>query len=129
MKALIIDDEPDIRIIARLSMERGGGWSVLETESGREGVALALAERPDVIILDAVMPEMDGLATLAALQASEASSIPVIFLTATAEPVEVARLEAAGARGVLRKPFSPRNVCAQILAMLEGGELARPAVR
>jgi CheY-like chemotaxis protein len=118
MKGLVIDDEPDIRMIARLAFERFGGWEFCEASGGEEGVVVACRERPDFIVVDVMMEGMDGPATFAALQKSDAAGIPVIFLTATTDPAEIARLRATGVRGVLSKPFSPRALPGQILALL-----------
>ena len=85
MKILIIDDDADIRSIARLSLSRVGGMEVIDAGSGVEGLRKAQDEKPDVILLDMMMPTMDGLETLAALRSRPATaSMPVIFLTAKA---------------------------------------------
>ena len=85
MKILIIDDDADIRSIARLSLSRVGGMEVIEAASGAEGVQKAQDEKPEVILLDMMMPTMDGLETLAALRSRPATAAtPVIFLTANA---------------------------------------------
>ncbi len=119
MKILIIDDEPDIRSIARLSLSRVGRMEVVEADCGAAGVQVALAERPDAILLDVMMPSMDGPATLQALRSQpETAGIPVIFLTAKAMSREVDRLKALGARGVLTKPFDPMVLPAQLREVL-----------
>lgn len=108
MKVLIVDDEDDIRRIALLSLVGVGGMEVVEASGGPEGIRRAREDRPDVILLDMMMPGMDGLATFRALRgAPETSGIPVVFLTAKAMTAEVDRLKALGARGVLIKPFDP----------------------
>jgi CheY-like chemotaxis protein len=122
MKVLIVDDDDDIRRIARLSLDRLGGMLVVEAGSGPEGVRVAGDEAPDAILLDVVMPEVDGPATLAMLRAGAATArIPVVFLTAGTEGAEVERLRALGAAGVLRKPFDPATLADQVRAALEGG--------
>lgn len=119
MKALIIDDDDDIRMIAGLSLSRLGGMDVVEAGSGAEGVRKAGDERPDVILLDMMMPIMDGSETLAALRAQAATAeTPVIFLTAKAVQIEVERMKALGAAGVLIKPFDPRTLAADVRALL-----------
>ena len=119
MKVLIIDDEDDIRRIARLSLVRVGGLDVIDARDGPTGVALAESDQPDVVLLDVMMPGLDGPATLAALRASEkTASIPVVFLTAKAMPDEIARLYGLGVRGVLQKPFDPMTLPAQLKAAL-----------
>lgn len=121
MKVLIVDDEADIRRIARLSLGRIGGMEVAEAEGGAEAVARALEEKPDVILLDVMMPGLDGPAALAALRTEPATAgIPVVFLTAKAMRSEVERLKALGARGVLTKPFDPMTLSGDLRAVLEG---------
>ena len=119
MKVLIIDDDPDIRSIARLSLSRVGGMDVIEAASGLEGVPKAQDEKPDVILLDMMMPTMDGLETLAALRSQPATArTPVIFLTAKALGDEVERMAALGAAGVLIKPFDPRTLSEDVRALV-----------
>jgi CheY-like chemotaxis protein len=121
VKILIVDDEDDIRTIARMSLERIGGMSVLEAASGPEALEIAVREAPEAILLDVMMPEMDGTATLAALRANdETSAIPVVYLTAKALPGEVERLKALGALGVLTKPFEPMTLAQQVRDTLAG---------
>jgi CheY-like chemotaxis protein len=115
---LIIDDEPDIRLIVRLSLERRG-LTVVEASGGQEGVALARRAPPDAILLDVMMPKVDGPTTLAELRAApESASIPVVFLTAKAQRSELERLRNLGAAGVLTKPFDPMTLADEVLAML-----------
>lgn len=121
MKALIIDDDADIRFIASLSLGRVGGMDVIEASGGAEGVRKAQDEHPDVILLDMMMPAMDGSETLAALRAQPSTAaIPVIFLTAKAIGAEVDRMMGLGAAGVLIKPFDPRTLSADVRALLHG---------
>jgi CheY-like chemotaxis protein len=120
MKVLIIDDDADIRMIAGLSLSRVGKMEVIEAASGAEGVRKAQAEKPDVILLDMMMPTMDGSQTLAALRLQPGTAeTPVIFLTAKAVGVEVERMTALGAAGVLIKPFDPRTLSADVLALVK----------
>lgn len=119
MKALIIDDEEDVRYIAQMSLGRVGGMTVIEASSGEEGVARARSEHPDFILLDMMMPGMDGAATFSALRGSdETSAIPIVFLTATAMTSEVQRLKELGAKGVVLKPFDPMTLASDIRAIL-----------
>ena len=121
MKVLLIDDEDDIRKVARLSLSRVGKMEVAEASSGLEGVRRAESEAPDVILLDVMMPGLDGPSTLSALRSSEkTASIPVVFLTAKAMPAELERLRSLGARGVLIKPFDPMTLPGQLTALLQG---------
>ena len=111
MKVLIIDDEDDIRRIACLSLTRVGKMEVVEASGGPEGVRKAASERPDAILLDVMMPGLDGPATLSALRSNPATAeIPVVFLTAKAMASEIERLMGLGARGVLTKPFDPMSL-------------------
>ena len=120
MKVLIIDDDADVRSIARLSLSRVGGMDVIEAASGVEGVPKAQDEKPDVILLDMMMPTMDGLETLAALRSQPATAMtPVIFLTAKAVGDEVERMTALGAAGVLIKPFDPRTLSEDVRALVK----------
>jgi CheY-like chemotaxis protein len=121
MKVLIIDDDEDVRFVARMSLGRVAGMTVVEAARGQDGVALAKSEQPDFILLDMMMPDMDGAATLRALQAGEATaSIPVVFLTARAMTSEVQRLKGLGVRGVVLKPFNPMTLASEITAILSG---------
>jgi CheY-like chemotaxis protein len=120
MKVLIIDDDADIRTIARLSLSRLGGMDVVEAAGGAEGLRQAHDEKPDLILLDVMMPTMDGTAMLAALRLQPATAkIPVIFLTAKVMGSEVERLKGLGAAGVLTKPFDPQALPADVRALLE----------
>lgn len=119
MKVLIVDDEPDIRRIARLSLSRVGGMEVLEASNGAEGLVRAKEERPDAVLLDVMMPAMDGPTTLARLREDPATAgIPVVFLTAKAIAAEVDRLKSLGAAGVLTKPFDPMTLARDLRAAL-----------
>lgn len=120
MKVLVIDDEEDVRFVAQMSLERVGGMTVVEASSGEEGVARAKAERPDFILLDMMMPGMDGAATFRQLRAAEETAgIPVVFLTAKAMAPEVQRLKELGAKGVVLKPFNPMTLASEITAILK----------
>jgi two-component system OmpR family response regulator len=120
MKVLIIDDDADIRFIAGLSLSRVGGMDVIEAAGGVEGVRKAREEKPDVILLDMMMPTMDGSETLAALRSQPATAMtPVIFLTAKTVEAEVERMRALGVAGVLIKPFDPRTLSGDVRALLK----------
>ena len=115
MRILIVDDQDDIRKIASLSLGRLGGMEVIEASGGLDAIAKADAERPDAILLDMMMPGMDGPATFEALRKQETTAgIPVVFLTAKAMKSEVERLMAMGATAVLTKPFDPTTLAAQV---------------
>jgi two-component system, OmpR family, alkaline phosphatase synthesis response regulator PhoP len=118
-RVLVVDDEQDIRVVSRMSLEKVGGWEVLEADSGVAGLELAERERPDAILLDAMMPEMDGPATIERLKADEATrEIPVVFLTAKLQPSERERYLELGAEGVLAKPFDPMTLPDDVAELL-----------
>ncbi len=118
-KVLLVDDEDDIRTIGQLSLSRVGGWQTVLAASGTEAVAKAAAEQPDLILLDVMMPGMDGPTTLGRLRAPEATAkTPVIFMTAKIQKQEVARYLELGAVGVIGKPFDPMTLPAEIKKLL-----------
>ena len=120
MKILLIEDEEDIRCIAGLGLERIGGMEVIQASSGAEGIQKAADEKPDAILLDVMMPLMDGPSTLAALQEDPVTArIPVIFLTAQTLSSEKRHLKSLGATGVLTKPFDPLTLASQVRALLQ----------
>ena len=120
MKVLIIDDEEDVRYVAHLSLGRVGGMNVIEASSGEEGIARAKAEQPDFILLDMMMPGMDGAETFHALRACpETASIPIVFLTAKSMASEAERLTRIGARGIITKPFNPMTLARELTAILQ----------
>jgi len=121
MKVLIVDDETDVRRVARLCLSRVGRMDVFDAATGTEAVGLAFLERPDAILLDVMMPEMDGPSTLAALRANPVTAaIPVIFLTAKSLASEIERLQSLGVAGVLTKPFDPMAFAGQVRALVPG---------
>lgn len=122
MKVLVIDDESDIRRIAKLGLSRVGGMEVVEATGGLEGVRKAAEEKPDAILLDVMMPTLDGPSTLAALRSDPATAaIPVVFLTAKAMTAEVERLRGLGAAGVLTKPFDPMTLASDLRKLVGAG--------
>jgi CheY-like chemotaxis protein len=117
-RILIIDDERDIRDVAAASLELVGGFSVLTESSGAAGLATARREQPDAILLDLMMPEMDGFETLNLLKNDDSiSHIPVILLTAKAQGLGTAT-QAAGAAAVFVKPFDPMRLAEEVEAAL-----------
>jgi len=120
---LLVDDEDDIREVAALSLESVGGWRVSSARDGSSGVAMACAERPDAILLDVMMPGLDGPATVQRLRAdSRTRDIPVIFLTAKTQGADRRRFAALGVAGTLTKPFDPMTLADQIAAILDRDE-------
>jgi two-component system OmpR family response regulator len=114
-KVLLVDDEDDIRIVGGLSLSRVGGWETLLAASGAEALVQATQERPDLILLDVMMPGMDGPTTFMRLRAQEATAhTHIIFMTAKIQRQEVARYLELGALGVISKPFDPMTLPAEI---------------
>lgn len=119
MKALIVDDEEDVRYVARVSLGSVGGMTVIEARDGKEALARARSERPDVILLDVMMPGMNGPETLASLRACEETAhIPVVFLTAKGLAAQVEELASLGADGMILKPFDPLTLAAEVRAIV-----------
>ena len=115
---LVIDDEHGIRVILKAALEFTTRWKVLLASSGAEGMTVAKAKHPEVILLDVMMPGMDGISLFHKLQAQASTQkIPVIFLTAQAREIERKKLEELGA-GVILKPFEPDMIASQIRALL-----------
>jgi CheY-like chemotaxis protein len=118
-RILIVDDEDDIREVAQVSLELVGQYEVLTASSGSEGVRSARHEQPDAILLDVMMPDMDGPATLAELRADPLTrDIPVVFLTAKTQSSERTRLSQLGAAGILTKPFDPLKLAGEVASTL-----------
>ena len=110
-KSLYVDDEAVLLKVTRATLERLGGFTVAVANSGPEGLVNAAAFKPDLILLDVMMPGMDGPATLQALRAEPATAaIPVVFITAKAQAREVNRFKSLGAAGVVTKPFEPKEL-------------------
>lgn len=119
MKVLILDDEPDIRYLAALGLERFGGMTVREAATADEAVAIAREYLPDVILLDVVMPNEDGPRVLERLRQDPATAaIPVIFMTANAADSDLERLMRIGALAIVAKPFDPVSLGDTIRAAL-----------
>lgn len=119
-KVLVIDDEPDVRWLIRVSLERAG-HEVLMAEDGLRGVALAMKQHPEAIVLDLMMPVMDGYGVLAELAKDpRTADVPVLVLSARAIPDESARATHAGARRFLEKPFDPDDLVRELAHVLPG---------
>jgi CheY-like chemotaxis protein len=119
VKVLLAEDEPDVQLIARLSLKKAG-FTVVTVSSGVEVLERVMEERPDAILLDWMMPDMDGYETCKRLKADPATApIPVIFLTARVQEAEVARAMALGAVGCIGKPFDALALGRQVLDLLE----------
>ncbi|MCU0527626.1 MAG: response regulator [Elainella sp. Prado103] len=118
-RVLIIDDEETIQTVVQFGIRLAIGWEVITANSGPMGIATAQAEHPDVILLDVMMPDMDGISTFKILQSHpETEHIPVIFLTAKAQAAEKRQFQDLGVSGVITKPFNSLDLPEQIARIL-----------
>jgi CheY-like chemotaxis protein len=128
-RILCVEDEPDIQAVARIALETVGGFTVQVCASGREALTAATSFKPDLILLDVMMPGMDGPGTLAALRNDALTAeVPVVFLTAKVQPQEVDQLRGLGAVDVIAKPFDPMTLAEQVHAIwrrIHGGARER----
>lgn len=116
---LLIDDDDGIREVARTSLELVGGYQVSAAASGEEGLDFAHAGQPDAILLDVMMPGLDGPATFALLQESAGTRhIPVILLTAKTQEADRRRFAGLGVAGILTKPFDPMALSGDIAEIM-----------
>jgi two-component system OmpR family response regulator len=117
---LYVDDEPDIREIVQLALGLSDELAVHICESGEQALAIIPQVKPDLVMLDVMMPGMDGPTTMRKMRAApELADIPVIFMTAKAMPQEIMRFHDLGALGVIPKPFDPMRLTQQVFAMWE----------
>lgn len=125
VRILHVDDEPDIREVVELSLELNSAFTVKSCASGSDALAVAADWSPDLILCDVMMPVMDGPATLARLrQRPETAKIPVVFMTARAQPHELEQFKALGATGVIAKPFDPLSLALSVRDHLYSAGLA-----
>jgi DNA-binding response OmpR family regulator len=118
-RILIIDDEEDIREVAALSLETVAGWDVMVASSGAQGLARAIEYQPDAILLDVMMPGMDGPSTFRELRKNPATArIPVLLLTAKVQASDQRRFADLGVDAVLFKPFDPLTLSTRIAGVL-----------
>jgi CheY-like chemotaxis protein len=117
-RILLVEDDPDIQAVARLALEAVGGFTVAITNSGQEAIQIAPEFAPDLILLDVMMPGMDGPTTLKALRDNPLfATIPVIFMTAKVQTHEVDSYKKLGAADVISKPFDPMTLSTTILSI------------
>lgn len=110
-RILYVEDDTDVQQIARVSLEMVGGFEVHICSSGNEALAYLAGELPDLILLDVMMPDLDGPATLAAIRSDDRlAQIPVAFVTAKVQPGEVQQYLSLGALDVIAKPFDPMEL-------------------
>ncbi len=115
---LYVEDDPDIQAVAQLALEAVGGFEVTVCNRGDQALLEAATHRPDIILLDVMMPGMDGPATLAALRADESlAGIPVVFVTAKVRASEVEHYKSLGALDVIAKPFDPMTLSDTVQAI------------
>ena len=118
-RVLVVDDDDAIREIAQTSLELVAGWDVEVASSGEEAIQRCLVRAPEVVLLDVMMPSMDGPTTFARLQAdARTRDVPVVLLTAKVQPAERRRWDGLGVAGVLSKPFDPLRLAADIEDLL-----------
>lgn len=117
-RILYVEDEADIQAVAKLSLEMVGGFTVKICSSGEEALREAEAFAPDMILLDVMMPGIDGPNTLLGLRQIPAlANIPVAFMTAKVQPQEIAHYKSLGAKDVIPKPFDPMTLAIQVRAV------------
>ena len=123
MKVLLIDDGKDMQKLTKMSLEFTGGHQVIVADNGSAGIQMAKEERPDIILLDVMMPGMDGYETCKRLHDNEKTKdIPVIFLTAKAQRKEVERGLQLGAIGYIVKPFEAMKLDEQVKKLLSNAD-------
>lgn len=116
---LVVDDEESIQKVVRLSLKLEANWNIVTASSGQEGIHQAEVHQPDAILLDVMMPEIDGIATFEALHDNpKTQSIPVILLTAKTRAAEKRLFQNLGVAGVITKPFNPLTLASQIAKLL-----------
>jgi CheY-like chemotaxis protein len=112
---LIVDDDDNIRLIAQMSLEGLTSWKIQEARSGKDALALLESERPDVILLDVMMPDMTGMDLFGKVKETMGADLPlVIFMTAKVQSNEIEKYRSLGAAGVIMKPFDPMKLPEQI---------------
>jgi CheY-like chemotaxis protein len=117
---LYAEDEPDIQEVAKLALEDVGGYETVIVGSGEEAIARASEDPPDLILLDVMMPGKDGITTFQELRGNEKTkSIPVILLTAKANPEQVEHFRSLGIEGVIFKPFDPMTLAEEVTRVWE----------
>lgn len=117
--ALVVDDDDSIRMVAEVALETVGGWEVLSVDNGLTALEVAASQRPEVVLLDVMMPGLDGLATLARLKADPATqAIPVVLVTAKIGVGESEELGALDIAGVIAKPFDPMTLARDVAALV-----------
>ncbi|NER82076.1 MAG: response regulator [Leptolyngbya sp. SIO1D8] len=118
-RVLVVDDEESIQKVVSLSLKMEASWEIITASSGQEGINQAELHQPDAILLDVMMPEIDGIATFEALHDNpKTQPIPVILLTAKTGTAEKRLFQKMGVAGVITKPFNPLTLASQIAKLL-----------
>jgi two-component system alkaline phosphatase synthesis response regulator PhoP len=118
-RILVIDDEDDIREVAQVGLEVVANWQVITASSGHDGIVKAQTEQPDAILLDVMMPDLDGPTTFRKLQADAGTQhIPVLLLTAKVQTADRRQFADLGVKGVIAKPFDPLKLSAEMCRLL-----------
>jgi len=118
-RLLVIDDEKNLCTVIQACLEHLGGWEVVTAYSGSEGLSIAQSQQLDAILLDVMMPDIDGLTLFRALQNDPLTqAIPVILLTAKVQSVDLAQFDQIGVAGVIAKPFDPLTLAEQVAVTL-----------
>jgi CheY-like chemotaxis protein len=118
-RILVVDNEQYIQEVAKICLETVAGWDVVTASSGKEGITQAEACQPDAILLDVMMPDMDGITTFERLQANPATKgIPVILLTAKIQSVDRQRYAQMGIITAIAKPFNPLELAGEVAKAL-----------
>ncbi|MDX1811689.1 MAG: response regulator [Gammaproteobacteria bacterium] len=119
-KILYVEDEPDIAQVAKLALETVGGFTLESCENGRVALEKGPAFSPDLILMDVMMPEMDGPTALIEMKKIDAlANVPVIFMTAKVQPTEIAEYKDMGAIDVIPKPFDPMTLAEKVKQVWE----------
>ncbi|MCG8508108.1 MAG: response regulator [Rhodospirillales bacterium] len=119
-RIMMVEDDPDIQTIARMALETVGGYTVEVCDSGRQALDRAPEFKPDLILLDVMMPEMDGPTTFKGLrELPDFTDTPIVFCTAKAMPSELDQFRAMGSAGIIPKPFDPMSLASQVLEIWE----------
>ena len=114
-RILYVEDEPDIRAVAQIALESVGGFVLKVCSTGDEAIEHAVAFEPDLVLLDVMMPGIDGPSTLAKLREIPAlAETPAIFMTAKVQPQEIRHFKSLGAIDVIAKPFDPMTLSSHI---------------
>ena len=117
-RILYVEDEPDIQAVARIALEHVGGFTVEICNSGQEALERGPGFKPDLLLLDVMMPGMDGATTLRELRKLPGlTAVPAMFMTAKVQPSEVAQLRQQGAIDVIPKPFDPMTLSENIRSL------------